>query len=49
MRGFIVGVIVGAALVIGGAYYHDSKLPSGAAGAPQQFVNWDTLLGAFGR
>lgn len=50
MRGFILGVIVGAVLVVGGAYYHDTRMTQpGVAGAPQPYVNWDQVMAAFGR
>jgi hypothetical protein len=44
---FIIGVIVGAALMLGSAYLHDT----GAVhfGPKQQFVNWDTVFGMIGR
>jgi len=43
---FILGVFVGAALMLGSAYLHDTgRMPIG----PQQpFVNWGTLIGALG-
>ena len=44
---FIVGVFVGAALMLGSAYLHDT----GRAhfGPPKPFVNWDTVVGMLGR
>jgi hypothetical protein len=51
MGRFLFGVIVGAALVVGGAYYHDTKMmPAATAGkpAPLPYVNWDQLIQAFG-
>lgn len=44
---FIVGVFVGAALMLASAYLHDT----GRAhfGPPKPFVNWDTVFGMFGR
>jgi hypothetical protein len=39
MRLFL-GIIVGAALVVGGAYVHDSNL-NGPFQAQQRLVNWD--------
>jgi hypothetical protein len=40
---FILGVIVGAALMLGGAYVHDMGMIR--IGPPQPFVHWDTVLG----
>jgi hypothetical protein len=44
---FILGIIVGAALLLGAAYLHDT----GAVrfGPAQAFVNWDTVTGMLGR
>jgi hypothetical protein len=44
---FILGMFVGAALMLGAAYLHDT----GAVriGPSQAFVNWDTVLGLIGR
>jgi hypothetical protein len=44
---FVIGMIVGAALILGAAYLHDK----GAVrfGPPQAFVNWDTVTGMLGR
>lgn len=44
---FIFGVFVGAALMLGSAYLHDTGRMT--IGPRQPFVNWDTLIGAFGR
>ena len=41
---FILGVIVGAGLMLGSAYLHDTGRVK--VGPPQPFVNWDTLIGA---
>jgi hypothetical protein len=50
MRAFILGLIVGAALLAGSAYYHDTQMARrGVAGAPQPYVNWDQVFAAFGR
>jgi len=40
---FILGVIVGGLLTLGGAYLHDD---TGVvrAGPPQPFVNWNTVM-----
>lgn len=47
---FILGMIVGAVLTIGSAYFHDTRMARpGVSGAPQPFVNWDEVLAAFGR
>jgi len=49
---FILGIIVGAVLTIGGAYVHDTRMmPTPAPGepAPKTFVNWDQFIGAFAR
>ena len=44
---FILGVFVGAALMLGSAYLHDTgRLRAGPA---QPFVNWDTVVGMLGR
>ena len=44
---FIFGVIVGAALMLGSAYLHDTgRLRAGPA---QQFVNWDVVFSLAGR
>ena len=44
---FIVGVFVGAALMLGSAYLHDTgHLHVGPA---KPFVNWSTVLGMLGR
>ena len=51
MKRFFLGVIVGAVLVIGGAYIHDTKMmPAPTAGqpAPQPYVNWAQFIQAFG-
>jgi len=44
---FILGVFVGAALMLGSAYLHDTGAVR--VGPSQPFVNWDTLIGAIGR
>jgi hypothetical protein len=44
---FIFGIFVGAALMLGSAYLHDTGVLR--VGPPQAFVNWDTVLGAIGR
>jgi hypothetical protein len=47
---FIQGVIVGALLMVGSAYLHDTgKLQASGDKAPPAFVNWDTVLGMIGR
>ena len=40
---FIVGVFVGAALMLGSAYLHDTGVVR--AGPAKPFVNWDTVIG----
>jgi hypothetical protein len=40
---FILGLICGAALMLGSAYLHDSDMVK--AGPAQPFVNWDTVIG----
>jgi hypothetical protein len=41
-----LGVFVGAALMLGSAYLHDTgRLRAGPA---QPFVNWDTVVGMLG-
>ena len=44
---FILGVFVGAALMLGSAYVHDTGMVR--AGPKQPFVNWDTVVGLLGR
>jgi hypothetical protein len=44
---FILGVFVGAALMLGSAYLHDTKRVH--FGPPQPFVNWDIVVGMLGR
>ncbi|MGB2658069.1 MAG: hypothetical protein WBC84_07530 [Pseudolabrys sp.] len=44
---FVLGVFVGAALMVGSAYLHDPGLVR--AGPKQPFVNWDTVIGMWGR
>ncbi len=38
---FIFGIIVGAALTIGGAYLHDTSASSPGDPARRALVNWD--------
>ena len=44
---FILGVFVGAALLIGSAYLHDIGVVRARAEKP--FVNWDIVIGMLGR
>ena len=44
---FILGMIVGAALILGSAYVHDKNWVR--FGPSQAFVNWDTVIGMMGR
>jgi len=47
----LLGVIVGAVLVVGGAYYHDTEMmphPTGGQPTPLPYVNWDQIIRAFG-
>ena len=44
---FILGVFVGAALMLVSAYLHDTGVVR--AGPAQPFVNWDTVIGMMGR
>ena len=48
---FIQGIIVGAVLMLGSAYLHDTGVIKfgDAKETPAPFVNWDTLLGTIGR
>ena len=47
---FIQGIVVGAVLLLGSAYLHDTgRLGMQDGKPPQPYVNWDTLIGAFGR
>ena len=39
---FILGVIVGAALLLGSAYLHDTGRLK--VGPKEAFVNWDTVI-----
>jgi len=44
---FILGVVVGAVLMLGSAYLHDTgRLRVGPA---QPFVTWDTVIGMLGK
>ncbi len=44
---FVFGMIVGAALMLGSAYLHDTG--SLNVGPKQSFVNWDTVFSLVGR
>ena len=44
---FILGIFVGAALMLVSAYLHDIGVVR--AGPAQPFVNWDTVIGMLGR
>ena len=44
---FIFGVFVGAALMLGSAYLHDTGVVR--VGPSQPFVNWDLVFGMLGR
>lgn len=44
---FIQGMIVGAALMLGSAYLHDTGVIK--AGPKEAFVNWDTVVGMLPR
>lgn len=44
---FILGVFVGAALMVGSAYLHDRGVVR--VGPKQPFVNWDTVIGMWRR
>ena len=44
---FILGMIVGAALMLGSAYLHDTGVVR--VGPPQAFVNWDVVFALAGR
>jgi hypothetical protein len=44
---FILGVFVGAVLMLGSAYLHDTGMVK--AGPAQPFVNWDTVFSLVGR
>jgi hypothetical protein len=44
---FILGIFVGAALMLGSAYLHDKGVVK--AGPAQPFVNWDIVVGMLGR
>ena len=47
---FIYGLVVGAALMLGSAYLHDTDMIGKVDGkAPPPFVNWDTVIGMIGR
>lgn len=38
---FLSGVVIGALLVIGGAYFHDASIDPKATEGPRQIVNWE--------
>lgn len=42
---FILGLIVGVVLTVGGAYFHDANLAPAPLGSPGggQIVNWDVV------
>jgi hypothetical protein len=44
---FILGIFVGAALMLGSAYLHDTRMVR--VGPAQPFVNWDIVVGMLGR
>jgi len=44
---FILGIIVGAALLLGSAYLHDTGVIK--AGPKEAFVNWNTVMGMLGK
>ncbi|HSP48748.1 MAG TPA: hypothetical protein VLN61_00905 [Pseudolabrys sp.] len=44
---FILGVFVGAVLMLGSAYLHDKGVLN--AGPKQAFVNWDVVIGMLER
>ncbi len=44
---FVIGMIVGAGLMLGSAYLHDTGVVK--VGPKQAFVNWDTVMGMLGR
>jgi hypothetical protein len=44
---FILGIFVGAALMLGSAYLHDKGMVK--VGPAQPFVNWDIVVGMLGR
>ncbi|MGH6724995.1 MAG: hypothetical protein ACREB8_00440 [Pseudolabrys sp.] len=44
---FVLGVFVGAALMLGAAYMHDTGRIR--VGPKQPFVNWNTVVGMLGR
>jgi hypothetical protein len=49
---FIQGVIVGALLMVGSAYLHDTGMigiGSAEGKPPPAFVNWETLWGTMAR
>jgi hypothetical protein len=44
---FILGIFVGAGLMVASAYVHDIGMVR--MGPKQPFVNWDTVIGMLGR
>ena len=44
---FVFGMIVGAAVMLGSAYLHDTGVVR--VGPQQAFVNWDVVVGMIGR
>jgi len=44
---FLFGVVIGAALILGGAFVHDSGMVR--FGPAQPFVNWTAVFAVIGR
>ena len=44
---FVLGMIVGALLMLGSAYLHDIGVMR--VGPKKAFVNWDTVIGMLGK
>ena len=44
---FVLGMIVGAAVMLGSAYLHDTGVVK--VGPPGSFVNWDMVFALAGR
>jgi hypothetical protein len=48
MMRFLFGVVVGAVLIVGYAYVHDTMMmPPPTPGGPQPYVNWEQVIQAF--
>jgi hypothetical protein len=47
---FIYGAVVGAVVLLGAAYMHDTGMIGTTDGkTPAPYINWDTVIGLLGR